>query len=290
MWKMQKRYRTNIFHWKFIVCKNCLENFLSKVFNFRADSFKADGFLGVEYYTRPINIEDSYYIDDYEIIELLETTNIFGILLQKYGDPRCDYCEKEEEKMIPLKCGCVYCEDCLKKKVLEITKGLKVLNDYEKNQIRNTKCTCEKNFDLEEGLKILPKNITDKKQSLERLQNYVNTLCLICTMELRNKKERTGEYSNVNDEVKYKTIKMRKNENQGEEKDIFESDHLICERCYKLYLQPKIELSEEEEDEDNRNDFVDFENELIKCSICCRKHKYKDTKDGGCCKNDCIIY
>ena len=279
---------------KYIVCKDCLESYLRKLFNFRADSLKKDGFLVIEYYTRPINLEGSYYIDDYEIIELLENTNILGILLQKYGVRRCDYCEKEDDKIHELKCGCFFCEDCLKEKTLELTKGLKALNAYEKKQLHNTTCECGKKFDIEEGLKIIPKNSKDKNDALERLKNYVNTLCLICTKELRKKDDQEDEnYNDINEEVKYKMVKMRKNNQyEGEAKEIYEGNHYICLDCYNKYLKEKIELSEDDEDdeEDNKNDFVDFENDNIECSICCRRHPFRITRNENCCADGCIIY
>ena len=65
---------------KFIVCKNCLENHLNIIFNNRANAFKQDKFIGFEYYSRPIHIFQNYYINDYEIIELLESLNIINLI------------------------------------------------------------------------------------------------------------------------------------------------------------------------------------------------------------------
>ena len=120
---------------KFIICKSCLENFLSKICNFRSDSFEKNGFFGIEYYTRPIHLQGSYYIDDYEIIELIYS-NILETLIQKYAGGLCSNCHKKEENIIELNCGCEFCQKCLIEKVLNKTKGINLeieQRHYDKN-------------------------------------------------------------------------------------------------------------------------------------------------------------
>ena len=65
---------------KFIICKNCLENHLNIIFNNRSNAFKKDEFIGFEYYSRPIHMFGNYYINDFEIIELLESLNIINVI------------------------------------------------------------------------------------------------------------------------------------------------------------------------------------------------------------------
>ena len=274
---------------KYIICKFCLENALTKIFNFRSDSFMNNGFLGIEYYTRPINLQGSYYIDDYEIIELLES-NILETLIQKYSGVSCSICHKKEENTIELKCGCEFCKKCLTETLLKKTKGIKVLNEFEKKQLKNVKCACGKQFDLEQGLKFISKNSFDKEEALNRLKKYVNTLCLICTKELRME-TRKNEYEDIDESGSYKRVKMKKMNSRGEEGDIYESEHLLCDGCYKRFLGKKIELNDIDEDEEDKpkNDFVDFEKEIISCSICCRKHFFKNTQNEGCCAGGCVI-
>ena len=274
---------------KFIVCKICLENILSKICTFRSDSFEKDGFLGVEYYTRPINLEGSYYIDEYEIIELLESVNILETLIQKYVGLVCQNCHKKEENTIELKCGCEFCKECLIDIVLNKTKGIRVLIEFEKQQLKNSKCSCGKPFDFDVGLKYVPKKEKDKSDSLYRLKNYVNTLCLICTKELRTENGEKGKYINIEDESKFKKIKMKKMNGKGLEGEIYESDHLICDDCYRTYLKRKIEIGDDDE-EDAKNDYFDFEKEIVNCSICCKRHLFRVTQNEACCANDCIIY
>ena len=279
---------------KFVICKACLEDALTKICNFRADAFQKNGFLGVEYYTRPINIGDSYYIDDYEIIELLES-NILETLTQKYLGSMCVNCYEKDENTVELKCGCEFCKKCLIEKVLNITSGVKVLNEMEKKQIKNAKCSCGKPFDIEEGLKYITKNKDDKADALNRLKKYVNTLCLICSKELRKETEKNDDFKDTDEKIEYKKIKMKKSNENNPEGKIYESDHLICDNCYKQFLKKKVDLKEESEYEDDdesetKNDFVDFEKGLISCSICCRKHLFRSTQNENCCAGDCTIY
>ena len=278
---------------KFIVCKNCLEFFLSKICNFRSDSFEKDGFFGVEYYTRPIKLQGSYYIDDYEIIELLDN-NILATLISKYAGIVCDSCHKKDENILELKCGCGFCKKCLTDKFLNITKGLRVLNDFEKKQLKNTKCSCGKPFDIEICLKFINKNEKDKTDALERLKKYVQTLCLLCNKELREEGPKEGDFKDVDEEVNYKKIKMKKMNGEGPEAEIYEMDHLICDECYSHYLKRKIEINDDDDDdekeEETKEGVIDVEKETINCAICCRKHLFRITQNEACCANGCIIY
>ena len=277
---------------KFIVCKNCLEFFLSKICNFRSDSFERDGFFGVEYYTRPIKLQGSYYIDDYEIIELLDN-NILATLISKYAGIVCESCHKKDENILELKCGCEFCKKCLTDKFLNITKGLRVLNDFEKKQLKNTKCSCGKPFDIETCLKLINKNEKDKTDALKRLKKYVQTLCLLCNKELREEGTKEGDFKDVDEDVNYKKIKMKKMNGEGPEAEIYESDHLICDECYSHYLKRKIEINDdddEENEEETKDGVIDIEKETINCSICCRKHLFRITQNEACCANGCIIY
>ena len=83
---------------------------------------------------------------------------------------------------------------------------------------------------------------------------------------------------------------MKKMNREGPEAEIYESEHYICEDCYKEHLKTKIEMDDEDEDEEeNKNGVVDFEKELILCSICCRKHLFKISGNEACCA-DCVIF
>ena len=280
---------------KFIICKNCLEKILSKICNFRSDSFEKNGFLGLEYYTRPINLKDSYYIDDYEIIELLESSNIMETLIQKYVGVVCEI-HKKEEKTIQLKCGCELCQKCLIEKTLKITNEIKFLNEFEKKQIRGVKCTCGRDFDIDSVLKFIAKE-GDKKEALKRLQKYVQTFCILCIKQLREEDSKKNVFLDIDIDSKYKKIKMKKMNGEGLEAEINESDHLICEDCYKKYMKRKYDLDDDDyddDDEDNKDNkeksLINFEKGIIFCSICCKNHFFKIAQNEACCANDCILY
>ena len=286
---------------KFIVCKNCLENHLSYACNFRAEEFKNSGFLGLEYYTRPIHLRDNYYIDDLEIIELLESLNIINALCQKYNNMICNQCrEKSDEKNIfELKCGCTFCMDCLEAILLKMTNGIKYLLPIEKKEFESTKCMCGKTFDLENTLKHVKSNKNDIKDASNRLKGYINTLCLICKFDLREEDENSPNKYKDTKQRKYKIIKLKKNMKNERSNgiDYMEIEHLVCEYCHMKYFQGKsikIENEEgEEEEEDNEignlknnnSKIVDLEKGTIKCEICCVKHDLdpKFSSDGGCC-------
>ena len=277
---------------KFIICKFCLEKLLSKIFNFRSDYFEKDGFLGIEYYTRPINLEGQYYIDDYEIIELLEG-NMLETLIQKYAGVICKGCQEKVDDIIELKCGCEFCKKCLQAKVLKMTKGFRYLNEFEKKEIKNAKCVCGKNFDIDTGLKVVSKTAKDKKEAMNRLKKYIQSCCLICSGELREEMK-NGELKDIKD-IGYKKIKMKKSNGISLEAEVYETDHLICEECYGKFLKRKIEIDEDDDDNEEeerifKNDVVDFEKESILCNICRKKHLFKVTQNEACCNSDCMIY
>ena len=283
---------------KFIICKNCLEDHLSDVCNFRADAFKEDGFIGLEYYTRPIHLCDNYYIDDLEIIELLESLNLVNILCQKYTNSiPCSKCKESKEigELIKLNCGCMFCKNCIQKYVTKKTNGIKYMNYLERKETEEAKCICGKLFDFKEALKHVKYNNEDIKNSLIRLKNYINTLCLVCNIDLRIQ-EGEDKFKDIKN-LKYKKIKLKKNMVNNRDNNLEENDHLICEKCYiKNFRDTKIIYDENEEEEENdENDrnakVVDLDKETIFCNVCGKQH-FLDPKvvdEGGCC-TDCSIF
>ena len=286
---------------KFILCKNCLEDHLSYACNFRADAFKEGGFLGLEYYTRPIKLCDNYYIDDLEIMELLESLNIINALCQKYNDTICDKCkDKNDDKdYYVFKCGCTFCEECIESFVLSLTGGIKYLNPFELKEFDSVKCLCGKQFDFEDAIKHVKSSQNDMKESSMRLKNYINTLCLLCTKQLRDEDKRSpNQFRSI---TKYKIIKLKKNmkNERSNNVDYMEIEHLICEPCYKKNFKGKSfdDIDEEENEEDEQDErvmkdkYVDLEKGKIKCEICCRTHDLdpKFSNEGECC-SACDIF
>ena len=281
---------------KFIICKNCLEDHLSYACNFRADAFKQNGFIGLEYYTRPIHLCQNYYINDLEVIELLESSNILCALCQKYNERMCDNCKekKDTENLFDLKCGCCFCGECIEKLFLEMTKGLKFLTPYEKKQLKSNKFVCGHKLDLDTIIKHIKYNQNDEKDASERLRNQINSLCLVCLNYLRGQDSMYDKkYSNLT--LKYKTIKLKKNIRNERSNGIeyMEIEHLICENCYFKYIKnQKFEDEEEEDDENDKKNVIDLETGKIFCSICCRNHELdpKVMNEGGCCSDGCITF
>ena len=292
---------------KFIICKNCLEEHLSYACNFRADAFKENGFIGLEYYTRPIFLCENYYIDDLEIIELLESLNLINALCQKYINVVCEICKekKENEQLINMKCGCLFCVKCIQEYLSKLSGGFLYFNPYEKKLLKLNQCICGKSFDIDEAFKHIKYNEDDMKASAIRLKNYINTLCLVCTKQLREERENEPNKYESKD-IKFRRIKLKKNmkNERANNLEYMEIEHLICERCYMKYFNNKpgrIELEEEEEEEENEDELesgrdkkekiVDFEKRTINCKICCRNHDLDNKlfEQGGCC-TDCFIF
>ena len=280
---------------KFKICKICLENKLSDICNFRADSFKEDGFIGLEYYTRPIHFNENYYIDDLEIFELLEF-NLINILCQKYTSLICAQCKqkKERNELIEFNCGCLFCQNCIENMIINMTNGLKYLNPKEKDEFNDEKCPgCKKEFDIEMALEHANYDNEDVKEAAHRLKEYINMLCLVCKIVLRKEDNISNKY--IDQDVKYRKIKIKKS-NKNERAngiDYMEIEHLICENCFlKYFKNNKIIISEEDEENENQQiKIVDSEKGTIFCKLCFREH-YLDPKfveEGGCCSG-CSIF
>ena len=297
-----------------VICKNCLEEHLSYCCNFRADAFKEDGFIGLEYYSRSVHIKDNLYINDFEIIELLETFNIITAIIQKYDDKYCDYCHKSKGKIIVFNCGCTFCQKCITEIILKMG-SYKVLNPFEKFQLEDGKCVCQKNFDLETALKNTKHDKDDEKKAYLRLKNYVNMFCMGCTTQLRT--EEDNKYQDINDDVKYKRVKLKRIlKDEESQYEFTETEHIICENCYNKYIKGNAikqdkdtDMDDEEEQEKGddiynknkknekkgennmNNSKIDSDNRFINCSICFRKHQLdqKLLADGGCCTG-CYIF
>ena len=80
----------------------------------RAEDIKEDNLFGLEYYTRRIHLQDKYYIDNDEFIEIREKN-----ILEEIYFKLASICSKCKEKVNPLQeifnlnCDCNYCRKCL---------------------------------------------------------------------------------------------------------------------------------------------------------------------------------
>ena len=55
---------------KFICCQKCLNEFMDSIIDKRLKFFEEDSYFGIEYYSRRIKLQNEFYIDNDEIIEV----------------------------------------------------------------------------------------------------------------------------------------------------------------------------------------------------------------------------
>ena len=303
---------------KFKICKKCLDKYIYNVGSLRREAFIKDNFIGLEYYSRAFNLKDNYILNDYEFIEIKEETNIINYL-QHAASTMCSNCKQNFDKknLNNLKCKCLLCDKCLEDIILKMTKGLKILNSYEKKNLKNNKCSsCGGNFIYEDAIEHL-KDIKEKdnQNAIKRMENYVNTLCLICGEKVRenpeineskisntydrdkdkdnikeNKKNKKSEKEIIYKEIKnYKKLKIRKEDDRGKGIDYLDIDHVICINCYeKIKSNDKTSVISKE----SNKYYSDLDDGECFCFICNKKHFLidKKMKEGGCLTAGCKIY
>ena len=264
---------------KFIVCIPCLLPHIEKTIKARASNFFDDKCLGQEYYSRAIHLQDDFYLDDFDYMELVEENNIINKIYSNHKGNKCTNCEKiksDEIELITLECKCAYCQDCFKDIIMKMTKDQGYLLPCEVDMLNNVfKCDCGKKYTYNDFEKLYEVDDEQKEKAKERLSLYKDNYCIICLKNLIHE-----------DDVK--KIKIKK-----EMED--DKDHFICNNCYLKHFK-KIDLDSDEENitkEDNNEDKEEDrdDNEIkvikdeqkIKCSICKRWHHYIGNVEGcGC--------
>ena len=264
---------------KFIVCIPCLLPHIEKTIKARASNFFDDKCLGQEYYSRAIHLQDDFYLDDFDYMELVEENNIINKIYSNHKGNKCTNCEKiksDEIELITLECKCAYCQDCFKNIIMKMTKDQGYLLPCEVDMLNNVfKCDCGKKYTYNDFEKLYEVDDEQKEKAKERLSLYKDNYCIICLKNLIHE-----------DDVK--KIKIKK-----EMED--DKDHFICNNCYLKHFK-KIDLDSDEENntkEDNNEDKEEDrdDNEIkvikdeqkIKCSICKRWHHYIGNVEGcGC--------
>ena len=264
---------------KFIVCIPCLLPHIEKTIKARASNFFDDKCLGQEYYSRAIHLQDDFYLDDFDYMELVEENNIINKIYSNHKGNKCTNCEKiksDEIDFITLECKCAYCQDCFKNIIMKMTKDQGYLLPCEVDMLNNVfKCDCGKKYTYNDFEKLYEVDDEQKEKAKERLSLYKDNYCIICLKNLIHE-----------DDVK--KIKIKK-----EMED--DKDHFICNNCFLKHFK-KIDLDSDEENntkEDNNEDKEEDrdDNEIkvikdeqkIKCSICKRWHHYIGNVEGcGC--------
>ena len=274
---------------KFIVCQPCLINYIRNiVIKERKTKFIEGKCFGLEYYCRQIHLQDEFYLDDYEFIEIIQDKNIKNELCSIV---KCNNCDKvknnKDEEFIKLKCGCIYCCDCMEETILQLTGNLGLLLEceYEKYKKNKFECFCKKSYSYKDLKEFVENDEEQIEGAKKRMNDYIKKDCMICLKSL------------ISDE-KVKKIKMRK--------DSLIPDHFICIPCYKRYFKKvKITETEEEDGEEENEDetremakekeneddkpkkkqkkIVKLEEQKIYCNICSTWHNYKDEVEScGC--------
>ena len=273
---------------KFLACIPCLDAFLKKIIKIRKASCSKEKYSNFEYYTRPIHLQDDYYIDDFDCIELI-SNNIINRILFNNRSNCCQQCEKrgnnEDVKLMELDCKCAYCQDCLEKVILKITNNYGYLLPCEVKMFNNKfKCKCGKLYTYYDFEKLYNKDETQINNAKKRFQRYKENYCMFCLKDLIKE-----------DDVKKIKIKKEKDDNNNDSEDLDNLEHFMCIPCYKKYFNKKVDLdSSDEEDNtkiENNDDRekkkdeikVNKEENKVKCEICEVWHHYTGDIDGcGC--------
>ena len=286
---------------KFVICGKCLENYIKNtICKKRYNAFIEDEYYGQEYYTRRIPIQNDIYLDDFDFIEIFENQNIIDYLSTNYCCYICQSIPSNENKLVKIDCGCIYCENCIMEKIKELTDGYMYLNECEIDDEKRIKCQCGKFLDYAILSKYYKQTDNDIKKAEGRLLIFIRTRCMICFKNLKN-----NNLEDIRGE-KSKTIQMKK---EKEKKIPSITDHLMCINCYNNNFKTKItdenqdnvtkesiddpennrEVTEEQSNKKNNtqtSNYVDKEACTVKCDICNEVHKYKPS-GGGC---ECLIY
>ena len=263
---------------KFIICKNCLDSHINKILKNRIKDFVNEEYNGLEYYNRPIHLQDDYYIDNYDIIQLYHEN--MKTKLYENQSLSCVSCAKLiDNNKYELKCGCKYCKNCFINLLKKVTQKYMCLNRYEIETFEKQKCSCGEIIDIEEMLKLYLPNENEKLNAEKRMKLSIKTHCYRCGKEI-GKINQNNKLDKLEEHKKIK-IKKEKIKNPLEFNDC---EHFCCIPCYKQEKKSKINYMEDEEEEnkDNKKNKV----KKINCKICFREHIQiidEEEDDGKCC-------
>ena len=290
---------------KIMVCKNCLNDYINELSIKRKEALLKDNYIGKEYYSRAMKLNEEKNLDDFEFIELKEDYNMINYLQQKLS-VQCSKCQNffTKKNLNNLKCKCLLCDKCLNDIIIKITDGKKILNIYEKNILNKMKCSiCGYSFSYEDAIDHL-KDIkqSDKNNAIKRMGEYASTLCLICAEKVREKNDNVSisnnneekneeekEKEKYNEIKKYKIIKLKKEGERNKGIDYIDCEHVICFECFeknKVNNILHVSNSSDDEQDESIKYFIDVTNGTCFCRLCNKKHFLldKSSKDSACCK------
>ena len=270
---------------KFIICKPCLISHLDKIIMNRTLSLNNEDYYGFEYYNRPIHLQDDYYINNYEIIEL-KKENISNLLLRNQTKSCCQCQIKIEKNEYLMNCGCFYCEKCFMINLKNSTNEYMYINEFEKqnNTFEKVICSCGKNFNISYASKIYKPSNEERNNAKERMKIYVKTLCYQCLQKL-------VEYDNENNNYKiiekFHKVYIKKESEKRNNIEYYDGQHIICKNCY--VKQKKLILNEQETNEEEESNQKIIRQNF--CKICNRNHiEFIDDEEGKiACSEFCVI-
>ena len=221
------------------ICSNCLEKKIYDILNKRIEFFSLENYLNFSYYMRPIILSDELNV----IFNDANCKNIFNYSFSYIWSNNiqnlCFKCRMIKVETLTLKCGCQYCKSCLLEKINKVTNNYIILNGYEKNNIEEENCICDKIFDLNEGLKLIEVDKIYNRKAIERMIEIINNQCFICQ---KNIEQKIDVPSNKNNNKNYEISIIIPNsfiKGKIENLDYINDKHFICTNCYKKETQNK---------------------------------------------------
>jgi hypothetical protein len=238
-------------------------------------------------YTRPIQLQDDFYISDYEFTEINKLYNLINYLRSSVIK-QCSICkqiQKDQNKIKLLYCNCFYCEKCLIAKHNEATHNYKVLNEYEKATFPKTYCACSKVFDVNEYSQ-MRNDITQEDILLanQRMVCYIKTLCMFC----KKKVNKLLQYGQLQETSPSKKVYIDNTNELNNESYHYET-HYVCMQCYNERMH-KTNNKEKDgsvvvNDSNNNNNTG-----CIKCEICVTQHTVLPKSDDKCYNVGCNLF
>jgi hypothetical protein len=256
---------------------------VNAVLSKRAVSLYKNKYNGFEHYTQAIPLKGNYALSNSEFMELYSDNYILNSL----NEMICGLCfscfeNKAKEELHVLGCSCRYCKTCLQIKIEKATKGLYVLNAYEKSNYEKMICECNSDFNIEEAVALMMQ-ASDKEMKVnaakERMKMYVQMKCALCGVDVRKCNDNDNE---MKDCVNNHIITIKEENEANKDIDYINSEHLVCEHCMKTIKDKQTQCN------------------VLACVICDKAHVMDDdalmsprkrmkNENGGCCNDKCIV-
>ena len=209
------------------ICENCLKIYIDKIIQKRIKLLPKYYFNQNIFSKSIILKKEQYFLEDYEFLYLYNENIIDSIqkkifyLINEENIWFCSKCKQLLRNTKKLKCGCYYCYDCLHNIINKMTNEYMILNKYEKKFVGKVRCQCGDNMDILAVIEDEEEKVKNNKYKknyklmIERLNEYIKTLCMNCEIKI---------FDNNNTDK----VKVLNNKNE----QITES-HILCKKCVK---------------------------------------------------------